>query len=77
MSGFPYLVDEISAFFIVEGVTRDANLDLHLSSLNKLSQRMLLITLILSYSNCLSALCMICLALLVFIVRFKFNTNWN
>ena len=53
---------------IVEGVTKDANLELHLSSLNELSQRMLLIALTLSCNSCLSALCMICFALLVFIV---------
>ena len=55
-------------FSIVKGVTRDTNLDLHLPSLNELSQRMLLIALTLCCGNCLSALCMICLALLVFIV---------
>ena len=39
-------------FSIVEGVTKDANLDLHLSSLNEMSHRMLLIALTLSCSNC-------------------------
>ena len=55
-------------FSIVEGITKDANLDLNLSNLNELSQRMLLITLTLSCIHCHSALCMICSALQDFIV---------
>ena len=53
---------------IVEGVTKDANFDLHLSSLSELSWWMLLIALTLSWSNSLTTLCMTCLALLNFIV---------
>ena len=52
-------------FSIVVDATKDDNIDLHLSSLTVLSQRMLLIALTLSWSNCLSALCMISFALLV------------
>ena len=55
-------------FSIVVDVTKNANLDVHLSSLSVLSQRMAVIALTLSLSNCLSALCMICFAVLVFIV---------
>ena len=62
------LLMKLVHFFIVEDVTKDINLNLHLSSLHELSHRMLLIALTLSCSNCLSALCIICLALLVFIV---------
>ena len=62
-------------FSIIEGVTKNANLDLQLSSLNELSHRMLFIALTLYLSYCLSALCMICLTLLAFIVDLRLTLN--
>ena len=64
-------------FSIVECETKDANHALNLSSLNELSWRLLLIALLLSCSNFCLALCMICFALLLFIVDLSKNTNWN